>query len=247
MSSCHIELAREGFLSGEAELGTRSLLVETLGTLRSWTRINTFASGIPKSRAILHPSVPGSRRYVLDPRLRGVDWDHFFHCVTPTPWNQRREALISIMGPCWVTAVALPLVLPGADAQDLHVDSTLPLFHSFNLAVQPDQNLHQGPETCLIPRSQGQRWPSGPHISLIPTIAPYFPWAERRAIAPLGNLLLWDAATVHVGPGRPLDGLARDSVVLFNIDCALTAGDAATLAEDTGPRRLRLPVRRGAY
>ena len=148
VSALHTELAREGFLSGDAELGMRPLLAETLRELRLWTGKNTSATGVPKSRAILHPSVPGTRRYVLDPRLKGVDWDSFFHAVTPVPW---REAMTSIMGPCWVTAVALPLVLPGADNQDLHVDSRLPPLRTFNLAVQLDEAEHQGPETRLTP------------------------------------------------------------------------------------------------
>ena len=129
----------------------------------------------------------------------------------------------------------------------VHVDSVLPLFRSFNLAVQLDESQHRGPETRLTPQSQGQRWTSGPHVRLIPTTPPYFPWAERRAIAPVGNLLLWDAATVHGGPGRPPDGLTRDSVLLFSVDGALDAEDAATLMEDAGPRRLRIPVRPGAH
>ena len=240
LSEHHKGLAKEGFLSVNTGLETRPLLAETLRCLRLWTRKNTLATGVPKQGAILHPTT--TRRYVLAPTWRGADWDSFFHAVTPGAW---RDAMISIMGPCWVTAVALPLVLPGADAQDLHVDSRLPPLRTYNLAVQLDEDQHQGPETRLTPRSHGQGWTTGMHFRLLPPEPPHFAWAERRAEAPVGDLLLWDAAAVHGGPGRPLGGATRDSVLIFSIDGALSEADAATLEEDAGPRRLRIPVRPG--
>ena len=244
MSALHKELATEGFLSGGTELGVRPLLADTLRDLRLWTRKNTSSTGVPKRDAVLHPSLPGSHRHVLAPAWRGADWDRFFHEVTPGAW---RDAMISIMGPCWVTSVALPLVLPGADAQDLHVDSRLPPLRTYNLAVQLDETQHNGPETRLTPQSQGQGWTTGMHFRLLPPEPPHFAWAERRAVAPEGDLLLWDAAAVHGGPGRPLGGAARDSVLLFSIDGALSEADTATLVYDAGPRRLRIPVRPGGH
>ena len=41
--------------------------------------------------------------------------------------------------------------------------------------------------------------------------------------SPEGNILLRDVAAVHGAPGRPLDGTARDVVLLINIDASLTA------------------------
>ena len=146
------------------------------------------------------------------------------------------------MGPCYVTAVALPLVLPGTSPQVLHFDSRLPLFHTYNLAVQLDPHL-PGPETRLVPRTHGQRWTTSPHSSFIPKTPPFFSWAERVAAAPEGTLLLWDTAVIHGGPGRLAHQPVRDTVLIFSIDASLTASDAAALVEDAGPRPLRIRVR----
>ena len=63
------------------------------------------------------------------------------------------------------------------------------------------------------------------------------------ADTPDGALLLWDAATIHGGPGRQAHQPPRDTVLLFSIDAALTAAEVADLVEDAGPRPLRIRVR----
>ena len=142
-------------------------------------------------------------------KLTKHDWGNVSHDITSPTW---RDALISVLGPCYVTSVALPLVLPGLGRQDLHVDSRLPKFRTYNLAVQLDPHL-QGPQTRLVPRTHGQRWTTGSHTIFIPTAPPYFPWADRVADAPEGTLLLWDAAATHGGPGRLAHQPVRDTAL----------------------------------
>ena len=237
------DLAREGYLSGPVDPGARPRLEEALGMVRQWVSGHTLSNGHPKKAVLLHhvpnqdPSTPITR-YVLKPPPK-INWDDFFHAVTPPAW---REALISVMGPCHVTAVALPLVLPDTTPQVLHFDSRLPLYHTYNLAVQLDPRL-QGPETRLVPRTHGQRWTTSPHSNFIPEDPPYFSWADRMAFAPEGALLLWDTAVIHGGPGRLPHQPARDTVLILSIDAVLSATDAAILADDAGPRPLRIRVR----
>ena len=153
----HEELAREGYLSGPEDPVARPHLEGALGAVRQWVSDHALSNGHPKKAILLHhvpnqePGMPVTR-YVLKPPPV-INWDNFFHAVTPPAW---REALISIMGPCHITAVALPLVLPGTSPQVLHFDSRLPLFHTYNLAVQLDPHL-ASPETRLVPRTHGER------------------------------------------------------------------------------------------
>ena len=134
----HTQLATEGYLSGTVDRTTRPHFDDALNVVRRWTSHHTLPSGHPKHTIILHHDpnhVPGTpaTRYVLKPPP-GQDWGTLIQAITPTTWS---NAFISILGPCCVTSVALPLVLPGANRQDLQVDSRLPKFRTYNLGGPP--------------------------------------------------------------------------------------------------------------